>query len=274
MGLKIHHLNCGSMHPTSARLINGSGGWLEPTKMVTRVLLIETPSQGLVLVDSGFGTRDIAAPSRLGKMFIAVAKPSLHIDETALAQVRRLGYDASDVLNIIMTHLDLDHTGGLADFPEAEVHVFASEYAAAMNPTFRERPRYRSAHWAHGPRWATYSRTDEIWQGLGGVCPIAELNDELLMVPLPGHTRGHAGVAVRKNEGWMLHCGDAYFFYGQVDRYRSDNTSSLSLYQKFGSADAKALARTQKKLTELMQQPDNKVEFFCTHDAAEFARYS
>ena len=60
MALKVHHLNCGTMCPVCARLINGQGGWLEPAQMVCHVLLIETPRDGLVLVDTGIGTRDIA----------------------------------------------------------------------------------------------------------------------------------------------------------------------------------------------------------------------
>jgi len=34
--------------------------------------------------------------------------------------------------------------------------------------------------------------------------------DDVLLIPLPGHSRGHCGVAVKTGEGWLLHCGDAY----------------------------------------------------------------
>ena len=36
------------------------------------------------------------------------------------------------------------------------------------------------------------------------------------MIPLPGHTLGHCGIAVRTKDRWLLHAGDAYFFHGQL----------------------------------------------------------
>jgi glyoxylase-like metal-dependent hydrolase (beta-lactamase superfamily II) len=36
------------------------------------------------------------------------------------------------------------------------------------------------------------------------------------MIPLPGHTLGHCGIAVRAKDKWLLHAGDAYFFHGQL----------------------------------------------------------
>jgi glyoxylase-like metal-dependent hydrolase (beta-lactamase superfamily II) len=36
-------------------------------------------------------------------------------------------------------------------------------------------------------------------------------------VPLAGHTRGHAGVAVRTGDRWLPHAGDAYFSHTQLD---------------------------------------------------------
>jgi glyoxylase-like metal-dependent hydrolase (beta-lactamase superfamily II) len=82
-----------------------------------------------------------------------VSRPSLDPSDTAIGQVRRLGFNPRDVRHIVPTQLDLDHAGGLPDFPWADVHVFRPEYEAALHPrTLTERKRYRSVHWAHGPR--------------------------------------------------------------------------------------------------------------------------
>ena len=37
------------------------------------------------------------------------------------------------------------------------------------------------------------------------------------MVPLPGHTLGHAGVAIDTPDGWLLNAGDAYFYRHEMD---------------------------------------------------------
>jgi glyoxylase-like metal-dependent hydrolase (beta-lactamase superfamily II) len=58
--------------------------------------------------------------------------------ETAYMQIKELGFNPQDVRHILVTHLDLDHAGGLSDFPEAKVHIFAPEFEAAMNPNWRE----------------------------------------------------------------------------------------------------------------------------------------
>ena len=48
--MRVHHLNCGTMCPMSARLINGTGSYFERGRLVCHCLLIET-NDGLVLVD-------------------------------------------------------------------------------------------------------------------------------------------------------------------------------------------------------------------------------
>ena len=142
--MRIHHLNCGSLCPRGGRLFGGSGPIWSPARMCCHCLLIEG-EDGLVLIDSGLGVDDIADPSRLGALFRIAARPRLDMAETAFRQIADLGFRVSDLRHIVPTHLDLDHAGGLADFPAASVHVFAAELQAAMSPSFRERFRYRGS---------------------------------------------------------------------------------------------------------------------------------
>ena len=72
MALKIHHLNCGTMCPHGAPLINGYGKLTDNGHMVCHCLLIES-NDGLVLVDTGLGIEDVRNPvKRLGRAFMAV----------------------------------------------------------------------------------------------------------------------------------------------------------------------------------------------------------
>ncbi|MEU4339883.1 MBL fold metallo-hydrolase [Nocardia sp. NPDC023852] len=105
---------------------------------------------GLILVETGIGLDDARDPEgTLGADRVAMSQAVLSEVETAIRQVERLGYAADDVGHIILTHLDVDHCGGLPDFPHARVHVLAAELEAALveAPSFR----YRPAHWAHDP---------------------------------------------------------------------------------------------------------------------------
>lgn len=270
MSLRIHHLNCGTMCPHGRRLMAGEGGWLEPAEMCCHCLLIET-ADGLILVDSGLGADDVGEPQRLGRAFLASVRPQLRIEETALSQVRALGYSAADVRHLVVTHLDLDHAGGLPDFPDAQVHVFDPELRAAMAPDLRERLRYCAAQWTHGPDWRTYHLDrGERWYGFDAVRAIEGTDAEVLLLPLTGHTRGHCGVAVRTGEGWLLHCGDAYFFHGEVE---PDGACPIGLrvFQNLVQINGRQRLHNQRRLRELKAAHGDEIALFCAHDPAELA---
>ena len=69
----------------------------------------------------------------------------------------------------VVTHLDFDHAGGLPDFPDAEVHVFATEHEAMSNPTPLERLRYPNQYFAHGPRFVVHPLDGDSWFGFDKV---------------------------------------------------------------------------------------------------------
>ena len=263
MNTRIHHLNCLTMHP------HGSfGGRLAPPRIVAHVLLVERPD-GLVLVDSGLGTRDIAKPSRLGGGFVTGMRPALELAETALRQVEALGFTREDVRDVVLTHMDVDHTGGLGDFPKARVHVDATEHLAAEKPrTLMEKQRYVRAQWAHHPDWVLHGSGGDDWFGFEGV---RGLGDDVLLVPLRGHTRGHSGVAVRHPEGgWLLHAGDSYFWNGEVAT-PPNYKRGLVAFQKLMAVDEKTRRQNQQRLREL-RTDHSDVTIFSAHDAAEFDR--
>jgi glyoxylase-like metal-dependent hydrolase (beta-lactamase superfamily II) len=271
--VRVHHLNCGTMRPPSRRLLNGTGSLLAAGRLVCHCLLAETDA-GLVLIDTGIGLADIANPAAaLGARFLRQTRPLLDPDETAIRQVGRLGYRPTDVRHIVVTHLDRDHAGGVADFPWATVHVHALEHQAAMGPRSpREQARYRPRQWAHGPRWATYGPAGgERWFGFEAAHPLDGLPSEILLVPLPGHTRGHAGVALDTGTTWLLHAGDAYFCHGETNPVRPRSTPLLRLFQHRVQHDGPTRHRTQARLRELRRAHGREVEVVCAHDPTELA---
>jgi glyoxylase-like metal-dependent hydrolase (beta-lactamase superfamily II) len=267
--MRVHHIDCGTMCPFSARLVNGTGGWLEPGRMVCHCLVVEG-SDGLVLVDTGLGTADINRPrERLGRGFLMATRPRLAREQTALAQIEHLGFKRQDVRHIVPTHLDLDHVGGLSDFPDASVHVFEPELRAATERrTHMERSRYRTSQLSHGPRWVKHALAGDRWMGFDRVRVIG---DDIALVPLVGHTRGHCAVAVRDGRGWLLHAGDAYFFHGEVDPSHPRSTPGLALFQRLAAADNEARLHNQARLRDLVRQHAGDVRVFCAHDPVELA---
>jgi glyoxylase-like metal-dependent hydrolase (beta-lactamase superfamily II) len=249
------------------RPLGAFGGRVTPPRLIAHCLLVERPD-GLLLVDTGFGTADVADPARLGRPFRAVVRPALEEAETARAQVLARGHRVEDVTDIVLTHLDLDHAGGIADFPQARVHVLGDELDAAQHPTVRERARYVAAQWAHGPRWQRHRVAGETWHGFGAVTVLA---DDVLLVPLRGHTRGHCGVAVRRPDGhWLLHAGDSYFHPGDLATPVT-TPRGLRVFQRLMAVDDLQRRHNQERLRELCAAGAGEVTVFSAHDATELA---
>jgi len=260
--VKIHHLNCATLCPLGGRLLP-----YFPRRVICHCLLIESGG-GLILIDSGLGLEDVRAPWRRLGAGAALVRPCCIEDETALRQVERLGFKPEDVRHIVPTHLDFDHCGALPDFPHARVHVFFDELKAATNrSTSAERRRYRPCQLAHGPDWVVHDETDgEAWYGFGAVRALQDSHDEVLLVPLRGHTRGHCGVAVRTEDGWLLHAGDAY--YDRAELFRQSPPRALRWFQDQVHHDAPTTRRNQARLAKLNRE-HAELTVFCSHDPDE-----
>jgi glyoxylase-like metal-dependent hydrolase (beta-lactamase superfamily II) len=272
--MRIHHLNCGTCCPAGGRLFDGTSD--SPFgHLVCHCLLIETDA-GLVLVDTGFGTRDIAHPTRrLSPFFLTLNNIQLRREETALAQVRALGFDPADVRHIVVTHLDFDHAGGLEDFPNAAVHVTAREREVAderAGGAFVGTRRYRPQQWDDMQDWRLYPfGGGERWFGFDAVRDLQGLPPEILLVPLAGHTWGHAGVAVQEDSGrWLLHAADAYFYRGEIGSERYSCPPGLRGYQRMMEVDRAARLQNQQRIRQLSLDHGDEVRIFCAHDAVEF----
>jgi glyoxylase-like metal-dependent hydrolase (beta-lactamase superfamily II) len=247
-------------------MLTGEGGLLAEAHLICHCLLIEG-ADGLVLVDTGFGLDDARNPRQLGRIFTSLVRPRANAAEAAISQVRGLGFDPHDVRHIITTHLDLDHAGGLPDFPDAEVHLLGLELEAALHPSWRERSRYVAVHWAHGPRWVEHGAGGEQWHGFDSVRILPGSDAEILLIPLPGHTHGHTGVAIRDGERWLLHCGDAYFHHGEVAT-PPDFPRGSGAYAAFIQVDGATRRANVERLRELAERHSHEVTLICSHDAS------
>jgi len=273
--MRVHHINCGTMCPVGGRLMDGNSHGLT-ARLVCHCLLIET-DQGLVLVDTGFGMKDVRQPrGRLSQFFLTLDNIKLREEETALRQIERLGFTAADVRHIVVTHLDFDHAGGIEDFPNATVHVYERELRAVREDRtgFIGKRRYRPEHWDDGVRWQSYTPGGEPWFGFEAVRDLKGLPPEILMVPLVGHTWGHCGVAVRLDGGWQLLAGDAYFFHGEMDAANPRCPPGLRAYQSMMEVDRTARLANQDRLRALARDRAGEVRLFCSHDQVDLARFA
>lgn len=263
--MKVHFLNCGVMHPRLA-------GRFAPllAEVPCNCLLIEA-GEGLVLVDTGLGAADQGV-SRLGLSELVI-NSCPDPEHTAVGQVERLGFHASDVRDIICTHLDKDHAGGLVDFPLARVHVDEAEVAAALHPRgFRARDCYRRHHFAHGPEWVKHRAAGGEWFGFERMGS-SGLPEGIAMVSLPGHTPGHCGVLVDTVNGWLLHCGDTYYV-GEELREGAVVPAGVRGFRRVAHDDLTEAMRTLEKLWAVLKENADEVTAVSAHDMAACREYA
>ena len=273
--MRVHHLNCGTDCPFGGALMDGaSRGPL--ARLVCHCLLIETPSSGLVLIDTGYGLKDVARPHpRTSRLMHGLLNIRFREQETAVRQVEALGHSARDVRHVVLTHLDFDHAGGLEDFPEARIHVTQAELSAARGRDggVASHKRYRPMQFDGIRDWRTYAAASgDGWFGFDAVRDLDGLPPEILLIPLKGHTWGHAGVAVQGDDGWLLHAGDAYFHRDEVRRPDRRCPPGLRLYQNVMEVDRAARLSNQARLRELSLDAGASVRMICAHDAVEYER--
>jgi len=276
--MHVHHLNCGTDCPWGGAILDGCSASLTG-RLVCHCLLIETDAHGLVLIDTGYGLRDVHHPhrqphARITRTMRTMLNIKLRNEETAIRQIEALGYVASDVRHIVLTHLDFDHAGGLEDFPSATVHVMDREYADATGPRrgFVPRNRYRPSQFDEVENWRRYGVQGEPWFGFEAVRNLDRLPPEILMVPLAGHTWGHAGVAIRRDGTWLLHAGDAYFYRGEMRQATRHCPPGLRMYQNLMEVSRAHRLENQDRLRRLSIEKRAELTVVCAHDPVEFER--
>ncbi|RKG34353.1 MBL fold metallo-hydrolase [Acinetobacter guerrae] len=265
---KIHHLHCGTMCPACAPLVSQKG---IQAHFICHCLLLET-DRGLVLIDTGLGLQDyLHTRQRLGALMYRLGKIEINHNLTAFQQIQQLGLNPKDVQHIFVSHLDFDHAGGISDFPQATVHVLASEFNATQALSFKNRIRYKTDQFKNHRFWNFIEdKQGENWFNLEKVSGLPLFQDEILMIPLLGHSAGHSGIAIKQGQSWVLFCGDAYFSHLELDP--KQKLKGLHLFESMLAYDNKMRLNNLKQLQHLAQhQP--QIELICAHDIQEFLRY-
>jgi glyoxylase-like metal-dependent hydrolase (beta-lactamase superfamily II) len=178
------------------------------------VFLIEHPGAGYVLVDTGFHQSVAVDPAQnLGPMLGRLYRGTIEMtpDQSALAQLRTMGIEQTDISTVVMTHMHMDHASAIADFTnpvyvlgEGEWDAFhkrglTNGYVrkqASVAVDFREIP-YSSQNISS---YSTFGRSFDL---LG--------DGSIRLVYTPGHTLGHQSLILRLKGRELLITGDALY---------------------------------------------------------------
>lgn len=247
--ITIHHANFGWLHAP-------------PLPPACCHCLIVRDRDQVILIDTGIGMHDIHDPlKRIGKVAIDAAGFQFRPETTALHQLEQLGLSANFVTDIVLTHGDPDHAGGLADFPNAKVHLSLEEQRAIKDGG----PRYNRFQFEHKPHWVTYAKNDTEFLGLPARRVATAADVAISLISLPGHTFGHCGVGIESDGKSWLHVGDAYYLRAELS---SEPHPIDGLATARADDDSKRRA-SLKLLQDLHKRYGNEVTMFGYHDATE-----
>jgi glyoxylase-like metal-dependent hydrolase (beta-lactamase superfamily II) len=239
-------------------------GWLHSPPLPPascHCVLIRSES-GVALVDTGIGLHDIADPDvRIGRDAIDAAGFQFLPDVTAIRQLALMNISPRNVTDIILTHCDPDHAGGLSDFPEAKVHVAAEEKRNLGSGN----PRYSRSQFSHSPRWVIYDTDDIETLGLPSRQVHTELGIDIRLIPLFGHTNGHCGVAIQESGVWTLHVGDAYYLRAEL----TNENHPIDELARLRADDNERRLQSLNALRRLVRREYVNLTYFGYHDITE-----
>jgi glyoxylase-like metal-dependent hydrolase (beta-lactamase superfamily II) len=182
--------------------------------------LIRHPSAGAIVVDTGLHP-SIATDGEenFGRLAARFGRPALEPGEDLPAQLRSRGLDPGEVPIVVMTHMHLDHSSAISEFPQSTFVVSEVEWRAA---TAGPRPLlngYRREHYDFAfdfrtvdfdrggiDSYATFGRTFDLFG-----------DGSLRLAFTPGHSAGHTSVIARLRERDFVIGGDATYTQGQLD---------------------------------------------------------
>ncbi|MCH3968585.1 MAG: N-acyl homoserine lactonase family protein [Atopobiaceae bacterium] len=168
--------------------------------------LIEHP-RGNILIDTGWNTRyAYERPKRFGGALDRISAPLVLEGEGIDSKLAACGLSPTDIDCVYLSHLDFDHTSGIALVRGARRFMTArAEVADARRAPLRY---VRST-------WADVDIEPFDYQE-GGIGPVGRSLDvfgdgSVVLVSTPGHTHGHASVRVGTPERYVLLAGDAVY---------------------------------------------------------------
>jgi N-acyl homoserine lactone hydrolase len=259
--MRLHAIQTGSVRIKSAQ-VKGHGrglrrrlgvfadqqwtGWLP-----TYAWVIDHP-EGVIVVDTGQGAHLLETGRSLHPYIRWEVAFRIDRDEEIGPQLRALGIGPRDVKRVVLTHLHVDHDGGLAHFPQTEILVARGELRTASGWLGRVRG-YLPNRW---PSWFDPVPLDLAGEPFGPFSASKKLTNagDVIAVATPGHTADHLSVLVRDE-------GITYFLAGDTSY---DEQLMLSGGIDGVSADDDVASATLGAIRHFVR--DRQTVYLPTHD--------
>ena len=190
-----------------------------PNVVPVPAFLIRHPSAGAILVDTGLHP-SIATDGRenFGGVSNRFGKPSLAAGEDVPAQLRARGLDPNEIPVVIMTHLHIDHTSAISEFPNSTFIVAEPERVEATTGSGGTLKGYRRQHldYAFEYRTVDFDRANiDSYASFGRTFDLFG-DGSIRLAFTPGHSAGHTSVICRLAQRDFVIGGDAMYVLDQL----------------------------------------------------------
>jgi glyoxylase-like metal-dependent hydrolase (beta-lactamase superfamily II) len=265
--MKLHAIQTGSVRIKTAQ-VQGRGRGLSRRLRIfadrdwtewlpTYAWLIDHP-EGVIVVDTGQGTHLLESAQSLNPYHRWEVMFRIERDEEIGPQLRALGIGPGDLKRVVLTHLHIDHDGGLAHFPHSDILVSRGELRMASGWMGRMRG-YLPNRW---PSWFNPVPLDLAPEAFGPFAASKRLTTagDVVAVATPGHTPDHLSVVVEDH-------GTTYFLAGDTSY---DQRLMLAGRVDGVSADDDVAEATLRAISQFAKS--RQLVYLPTHDPESAAR--
>lgn len=193
--------------------------------------------EGIIVVDTGQGSHLLETGRSLHPYLRWNVVFRIEREQEIGPQLRALGIRRRDVKCVVLTHLHIDHDGGLAHFPGSEILVARGELSRARGWQGRLRG-YLPNRW---PSWFDPAPLDLTPQALGPFAFSKRLTaaGDVVAVATPGHTPDHISVLAQDGDTTFFLAGDASYnetlmLAGHVDGVSADERIASATLRAIG----------------------------------------
>jgi glyoxylase-like metal-dependent hydrolase (beta-lactamase superfamily II) len=210
-------------------------------------------AKGLVLFDTGCAPEvAVDAEGYWGVATKFLKNIRFTKDQVVDQQVKLHGYKPADVKYVVVSHLHLDHSGGLKLFPNAQFLVMQGELPYAYWPEAKARNGFIFNDLAPTRGFA--------WRELAGDTDIFG-DGSLMMLKTAGHTPGECSLQVRLKHESVILTGDTIHIRPQLE-------TLAAMHSDYDIADASASIR---RLREMRDRGEARL--WISHAPEDWAEY-
>lgn len=236
---------------TAPRSLLMHGGSNDPVTLPCPSYLIEHP-KGLVLFDTGCHPKVVDDPAGYWGPIWAQIPVKFPREMTVDNQIKGLGYKLEDVKYVVISHLHLDHSGGMFMFPHAKFLIMENEL--------------RYAYWPDPDRRWAFIFNDFVptrafnWIELDSDFDLFD-DGALKLLKTPGHTPGESSLYVRLPNQKILLVGDTTHLRAALEQEATMPIDTDPLQAVLSLKKIKAIRDLHEAKIWISHDPEDWAEF-------------